>query len=189
MLGEEFQLPLDPGGFSPRACPRCRAEFKVRWGRRDSRALASALSGRLGHLNRGEAGPAVTVRRCPYCAAAAAAEAWWTRKQRRWFERRVEEFARELRWRRMRVPLETLRDNPHPTYVVVPPPRSTEPAPVPDGDDLVTVPLPCCGEEVRIDVGWAGPVWCHFCGYVHTRSATRDAWRELAQLRSWRVLP
>lgn len=189
MLGEEFQLPLDPGGYSPRECPRCGGEFKIRWGRRDARALAAALSSRLDHLNPLEAATEVPIRHCAYCAAAAAAQAWWTFEQRQWFEARVDELARELRWRRLRMPLETLSDNPRPTYVTLAPPRATEPIALLDDGDLVAVPLPCCGEMVKINDRWIGPVWCHFCGYVHARSATRDAWLELAQLRDWSALP
>ncbi len=189
MLGTEFQLPLDESGFSPRECPRCGGAFQVRWGRRDARALAATLSGRLDHLNRAEAGPEVTLRHCPYCAATAAADAWWTALQRHWFEARVQELTRELRWRRLRVPLETLAENPRPTYVPVPPEPRATPLPMPaDVDGLVGVPLPCCGEEVRISERWTGPVWCHYCGFVHARTATRDAWRELAQLREWTSL-
>lgn len=184
MLGEELRLPLDAAGYSRRACPRCEAEFKVRWTRRDAHALAAALAIRVDHLNGAEATPGLT-RHCPYCGATGPPELWWTLAQHRWLEARAADLRDELRWRTLRVPLDALRENPRPTYVPVVPRRRRSPTAADDPDELEPVPLPCCGEEVKVSRGWIGPVRCHFCGFVHARSAARDIGLELAALREW----
>jgi len=189
MLGDDFQLPLDAAGFSTRECALCQAEFKIRWSPRDAQALAAALAARLGHLNGGEAAAEGLVRHCPYCAAAAPPDAWWTKDQRRWFDEQARQLDDELRWRRLRLPLDTLAENPNPTYVTVAPRRAPPPELFADEDELITVPLPCCGEEIKVREGWIGPVRCHFCGFAHARHLSRDIGLELAQLRSWTALP
>ncbi len=187
VLGDDLQLPLDAAGYSRRACPHCKAEFKVRVSRRDARVLAAALVRRVVHLNASEARPGDVPRHCPYCGAGADAEAFWTEEHRAWFDREASSLERELRWRRLRAPLDRLAQNPRPTYVPVTP-RPRRPAPLRDDgqdQDLTGVPLPCCGEEVKVSDGWSGPVRCHFCGMVHTRAVSRDIGLELALLREW----
>jgi hypothetical protein len=186
MLGTEFQLPLDASGFSLRRCPRCDSAFKVRRTVRDAGVLASALAGRIHHLNGTEADAAPVTRHCPYCGTTAPAESWWTEGQRRWFGAQARSLAEEIRWRWLQLPFELLGQNPRPTYVTVPPNLALEAEPDEELEgELTTVPLPCCGEEIRVTEAWVAPVRCHFCGLVHARRAVRDAWVELAQLRSW----
>jgi len=243
VLGHDLQLPLDTAGYSRRACPHCKAGFKVRVSRRDARVVAAALARRVVHLNASEARPGDVPRHCPYCGARADAEAFWTEEHRAWLDREASSFERELRWRRLRAPLDHLAQtrlspssllavvvqrrvrgisglaalraaspqpggserrspqppqrgfgkgrnpiqNPRPTYVPVTP-RPRRPDPLRDDgqdQDLTGVPLPCCGEEVKVSDGWSGPVRCHFCGMVHTRAVSRDIGLELALLREW----
>jgi hypothetical protein len=182
---EPFELPADVAGFSRRECPRCHAHFKLRASRRDARALALALVARVDHLNGEGEAPRGVVRHCPYCGARADPDAWWTLEQRRWLEQQARRLAGELRWRRLRAPLERLGDNPHPTYIPVLPAAAAADVPRLDLDDLVAVPLPCCGEEVKVSDAWIGPIRCHFCGLVHARDVRRDIGNELAFLRDW----
>lgn len=182
---EVLVLPRDASGFSPRECSRCKARFQVRAGRRETSALASALADRVEHLNAVEAAPTALPRHCPYCGYQAEPEAWWTAEQRRFIEEHARELRAEVRWRRLRVPWEALQANPSPTYLpVTPRPRPTPP-PVPEGEEFVEVPLPCCGEAMKVRDAWVGPVRCHYCGYVHARDLERDIGLELALLRAW----
>lgn len=185
MLGSDLQLPVDTAGFSARECPRCHVPFKTRWSRRDERVLAAALVGRLHHLNAGEVDPDGSLRHCPYCGSTAAPALWWTAEQRQWLEAQARDLDQELRWRRLRFPLESLRENPSPTYVAVRPFPEPPPTLLPDEEEMVHVPLPCCGEECQVAEGWFGPVRCHYCGFVHARAAQRDIGLELAQLTTW----
>ena len=185
MLGTEFQLPLDASGFSLRRCPRCDCQFKVRRTRRDAGVLASALAGRIHHLNGTEADPTAGIRHCPYCGTTGPAESWWTEGQRRWFEAQARSLAEEIRWRWLQLPFELLKENPRPTYVTLPPNLAVEMEPEEADGDLTTLPLLCCGEEIQVTDSWVAPIRCHFCGFVHARHAVRDVWLELAQLRYW----
>ena len=182
---EELGLPVDAAGFSPRECPRCGAPFRARRSPRDARVIAAALARRIEHLNPDEAGSHPPARHCPYCGARASAEAWWTADQHAWFAVAARDLARELQWRRLITPLEHLGENPRPTYVVVAPRPAIRPAPRVGEDDLNAIPLPCCGEELKVSGDWTGPVRCHYCGFVHARGISRDAALELAQLRTW----
>jgi hypothetical protein len=185
VLGCDFQLPVDAAGFSPRECPRCRVGFKTRWSRRDAGVLAAALVGRLQHLNPAEADLGGSLRHCPYCGSTAPPAQWWTAELRQWFEAQARDLDQELRWRRLRVPLAGLGENPRPTHLTVPPRPDAPPIVRTDDEELVRVPLPCCGEECQVSDGWIGPVRCHFCGFVHARATQRDIGLELAQLTSW----
>src|SRR6266487_3807041 len=97
VLGHDLQLPLDTAGYSRRACPHCKAGFKVRVSRRDARVVAAALARRVVHLNASEARPGDVPRHCPYCGARADAEAFWTEEHRAWVDREASSFERELR--------------------------------------------------------------------------------------------
>jgi len=91
----------------------------------------------------------------------------------------------EVRWRRLRAPFERLGAKPRPTYVPVQPSERSTAAPRDLPDDLVPVPLPCCGEEEKVSRGWVGPVRCHYCGFVQARELGRDIGMEIALLREW----
>jgi hypothetical protein len=186
VVAEVLQPPLDTSGFARRECPACGAHFKVRWNRREERAVATSLTGRVEHLNPSEAAATAPERHCPYCGVRDGAEAWWTEGQLRWLDGEARALERELRWLRMRLPIERLGDNPRPTYVPLSPRRRHRgPSVLDDPDDLVPVPLPCCGEELKVSAAWPGPIRCPWCGFVHARAWRRDVARELATLRSW----
>jgi hypothetical protein len=180
---EELELPRDGAGYARRACPRCLAHFKVRVGRRDERVLAAAITRRADAIEAGLA-PA-SPRHCPYCGECDEAERFWTDEQLRWVDAHARRLADEVRWRRLRAPLERLAANPRPTYVLVFPPARPLPPPRDDPDDMTAIPLPCCGEEQKVSGGWIGPVRCHYCGCVHARDVARDIGMEIALLRKW----
>jgi hypothetical protein len=187
LRADEIRLPHDSAGYTRRACPRCRAHFKVRASLRDERVLAAAIARRACAA---EIGCASTLpRHCPYCGHAGDGEAFFTTEQLSWVEAQARRISDEVRWRRLRAPLDRLGQNPRPTYVPVErgedqlaPPRDLP-------DDLIVVPLPCCGEEEKVSGGWRGPVRCHYCGFVHARDLGRDIGMEIELLREWTKEP
>ncbi|HET9597163.1 MAG TPA: hypothetical protein VFP65_16365 [Anaeromyxobacteraceae bacterium] len=181
---DELRLLLDEEGLSRRACPRCGGHFGVRWTRREARLLAGALARRIDHLNAAEAddGP---PRHCPYCGLTASPQGWWLPDQLRWIDAQAGELRAEVRWRRMKAPLDRLAARPLPTYLPLAPGSREPPELAHAPPDLEVVPLPCCGEEIRVSPGWLGPVRCHLCGFIHARAAVRDIGLELALLRDW----
>jgi ribosomal protein S27AE len=181
---EHIALPVDSSGFTRRECPQCHANFKIRCTEEDARVLAAALSGRVAHLNVDENALPLVVRHCPYCGSTALPDAWWTEDQRRWIEEWSMALAEELRWRRLSAPLERLSDNPYPTYLPVRPDGPPELRH--DPDDLMAVPVPCCGTEQKIVEGWEGAIQCHRCGASYSIAALeRNIGEELNRLRDW----
>ncbi len=184
MVVTEMQLPADVVGFSLRICPRCSSEFKVRATHRDGLVLVSAFAEHVPTMNRAELDAGAVLRHCPYCGTTHPAQAWWTAAQRTWIEQQARSLGQEIRWRWMQLPFDLLGQNPRPTYVSVPPSAAPTSEPEEAGDELIAVPLPCCGEEIQVTDGWIAPVRCHYCGLVHARRIARDFGLELAQLRA-----
>jgi hypothetical protein len=115
-------------------------------------------------------------------------DAWWTEDQRRWLDEWSDALDEELRWRQLSVPLEQLSQNPYPTYVPVRPDGA--PALRPEPDDLVVVPVPCCGTEQKVVEGWEGAIQCHRCGASYSMSGgERNIGEELNRLREWAADP
>jgi hypothetical protein len=179
---DELRVPLDSEGFSRRECPRCGAHFKLRWSSQEASLLAAALTRRYPH---DEQPPACERRHCPYCAAAAAADEFFTDDVQRRLDLEASKVERAVRQRRLAVPAEWLAANPRATA-----PREGRDAPRlplrPDpDDDLLCVALPCCGDEQKVSEAWVGPIRCHRCGIAHLRAGPRDIGVELALLREW----
>lgn len=187
LLAETIELPHDCHGYTRRACPRCHAHFKLRLSRRDERVVAAAIAARAGaaELTAGHAPP----RHCPYCAEADEAEAFWTEEHLAWVEAQAQRLRNEVRWRRLRAPIEGRSRSERPTYLPLQPGGRPPALPRDPPDDLVAVPLPCCGEEEKVSCAWVGPVRCHYCGFVHARDLQRDIGLELALLRDWTEEP
>jgi hypothetical protein len=181
---DELWTPLDREGFSLRECPRCDARFKIRWSAREAAVVAASFARRVTEMDAGEAEPAPT-RHCPYCACEAPADAFLTSDVREQLDAQARRFEEEVRWRRLRLPLEWLGDNPRVTYVpVAPAPPSLLLRPD-HADDLLRIALPCCGAEQKVTDAWLGPIRCHRCGVAHLRAGPRDIGLELALLRQW----
>ena len=181
---DEVRLNLDRDGFSRRECPNCRAHFKVAWGAREEHVVAYALAARVEHLNASDADTHLR-RVCPYCATAAPADHFLTSDALQRIDAHARILENELRWRRMRAPLDMLAANPRPTYVAIAPAEEHVPRPRADWDDLTRVLLPCCGEEQKVSDAWVGPIRCHHCGTAHLRAGPRDVGLELALLKNW----
>jgi hypothetical protein len=187
LTADEIRLPHDAAGYARRSCPRCRAHFKVRLSRRDEHVLASAIA-RRAHAVESSCLP-TPPRHCPYCGEEGAAEEFWTEEQLSWADAQARRLAREVRWRTLAAPLQRLGHNPRPTYIPVDPGERPPLAPRDPPDDLVAVPLPCCGEEQKVSGAWVGPVRCHYCGFIHARDLGRDIGMEIALLRAWAADP
>ena len=184
MREDAIEVPHDAMGYARRACPRCGAHFKVLASRRDEEVLAVALARRVQAI---EACLAATPpRHCPYCGESDEAERFWTHEQLRWVDAHARRLAVEVRWRLLRTPLDRLAANPRPTYVPLHPGDRLPAMPPEIPDDMIAIPLPCCGEEQKVNAAWLGPVRCHYCGLVHARQMTRDIGMEMAQLRACR---
>jgi hypothetical protein len=157
----------------------------VPWGEREERVIAAALAARVHHLNASEAESGEVERFCPYCGAHAPAGHFLTSDALLRIDIHARNLQSELRWRTLKVPLELLAANPHPTYMAVAPAELRLPRLRADWDDLARVLLPCCGEEQKVSDTWVGPIRCHHCGTAHLRSGPRDFGLEMALLRQW----
>lgn len=180
---EELRVPLDGDGFSRRECPRCRAHFKLRWSAREAAVLAGGMARRVNRLVAVDGGE-LPRRHCPYCAAIAAADDFFTPAVQRHLDAEAERLDAEVRVHRFRLPPEWLGENPRAARgpIASSPPHALEPD---HGDDLVRIALPCCNEEHKVSDAWLGPIRCHLCGVAHLRAGPRDIGLELALLKQW----
>jgi hypothetical protein len=181
---DELQLPLDAEGFSRRECPRCHAEFKLRWSAREPAVLACAMARRV-TMNSGELEPQ-PARVCPYCASSAAADRFLTPEIQRHLDGEARQLDEEVRRRRVRLPPEWLSENPRvsskdPALTA----RPREPLRRDPDGELCRIDLPCCGVEQKVSGAWVGPIRCHLCGIAHLRAGPRDIGLELALLKEW----
>jgi hypothetical protein len=178
----ELRLPLDAAGFARRECPRCRAHFKVQWTEREAAILAAALARRVAH-----AGPAAEgggPRFCPYCAAEAPAEEFYTQAAKARVDAEARQLDAELRWRRLHV-AERWGASGRATPPPIPEPDPGAHAALEVADDLLRIQLPCCGLDQKVTDAWLGPIRCHLCGTAHLRAGPRDIGLEMALLRQW----
>lgn len=138
----QMTVPLDSDGYLRRACPACRREFK--WLPQDG----------------GEPAPAGGYY-CPYCAARADPDSWWTGNQIRLAEAHATNMAQEeldKAFRGMRRNSGPIRVDYKPG-VRTPIPHLTEP------DDMVISTPPCHpGEPIKINEAWDQVIHCLVCG-------------------------
>lgn len=186
---EELRLPLDAEGFSRRECPRCGAQFDVRWSAREAAVLACAMARRVA-VDADEAGTP-PIRFCPYCASSAPADRFFTSDVQRLLDAAARQLEDEVRWHRLQSPPAFTGEREHlgPSTIARGPtawPDSTGAAGTPGSDDeLLRIALPCCGEDQRVSGAWLGPIRCHLCGIAHLSAGPRDFGLELALLKQW----
>jgi hypothetical protein len=157
-----LSLPRDSAGFVRRQCPHCGRQFKTRPFPADGLAVQRYLSQTLPHENLHEVDGAAGIHSCLYCGKAAAPEEWLTDEHRGFLDRIAGTFAQEVRYEQLSYPVRTLRENPRPTFVLVPP-ESRRTALPPEIDDLELVPLVCCAEEAKVEPGRVA-TYCPRCG-------------------------
>lgn len=145
----QMTVPLDSDGYLRRACPTCRREFK--WLPQDD----------------GEPAPAGGYY-CPYCAAQADPDSWWTGDQIRLAEAHATNLAQEeldKAFRGMRRSSGPIRMDYTPG-ARTPIPRLTEP------DDMVITVSTCHpGEPVKVEETWMRPIRCLACGAEYRRAS------------------
>jgi hypothetical protein len=103
---------------------------------------------------------------CLYCGHRAAADEWLTREQQDYLEALARAWANHVRYEQLAYVNRTLALNPRPTFVAVAPealpgPMTSEP------DDLRSLLLVCCGEEVKALWDWDEAMHCPRCGAHH----------------------
>lgn len=184
---EELRLPLDAEGFSRRECPRCGAQFDVRWSAREAAVLACAMARRVA-VDADEAGPPPN-RFCPYCASSAPADRFFTPDVQHLLDAEARRLEDEVRWHRLRAPRawtgEHLDPSPIARGLAARPGSPGSPGSASSEDELHRIALPCCGEDQRVSGAWLGPIRCHLCGIAHLRAGPRDFGLELALLKQW----
>jgi hypothetical protein len=169
----DLQLVRDPRGFVRRACPSCGRHFKVRGGGGEDALVHSAITGAVPHANAGELPPAAH-RACPYCGHTALADAFLTPIQRGWVEKWSKSLASEVRVTQLRQLAQRLDDNPYLTFVVVPPTAPPDRLPA-EPDDMRTVAVWCCDDEVKLKRTWREPFYCPQCRTRHAPVGGRQA--------------
>jgi hypothetical protein len=160
-------LPQDVSGFVRRECPDCRRTFKTRPSPEDGLALHERLAE---NGSRSDLPPTrVSPRRsCPYCGATAPENAWLTLEHRSYVEELAEALSSEVNHRQLSIIAETMVSSAGPTFVAMAPLPEPEPLRR-EPDDLQTLYLVCCDEEVKVHPGWRKRVFCFRCGAEHDR--------------------
>ncbi len=170
---EPLELCLDRHGFLRRQCPGCHRAFMLRAGALDGLLLYRKLSALVAHGNGDEASAPLSMRHCPYCRARADDSAWFTTSQLEWLERRAKELASELHLQALtgfaiapsaggfRAPVGTGR-------------RSENRAPEEPLEEMKTIPLLCCNEELKVALGWSGALSCYYCGTEYETGSVPD---------------
>lgn len=120
---------------------------------------------------------------CVYCGYAAPSDEWCTPQQRAWMEKVATVLEKEIRWEQMSYPWRTLRDNPQPTFVAVPPPDRL-PEMRAESDDMQRTSFFCCVEDVKVDASWAQSLYCPRCGSEHQRGEKKQVAMSLAVERA-----
>lgn len=166
LFEEQLKLPLDRRGFLRRECETCHRQFKLRWREHDAVLVMRRLGAELPHVNADEVETSAARRVCPYCAARASADAFWTEEQRLFLSRKAASLGEEIRFEQLRHVERTIGQNPNLTFLPVPPQPGklgvrAEP------DDMRVVPMVCCGEDVKVRDTWSGAVHCPFCAAEH----------------------
>lgn len=152
----DVALATDSSGFVRRACPVCGRHFKVS-AVGESSLLLSAFTGSITHAN----GAEVRVpghRRCAYCGHQAAAEAFLTGPQRRWLEQCAHRLDVEVQVVRMRAL------DPHSALSIQDLPADGDEARPVEPDDMLQMPLFCCGEQLKLKADWVDEYFCPHCG-------------------------
>lgn len=163
---ERIGLPEDALGFVRRECPKCRRQFKSKGGPTDGALLLRYLGRHLLFENPHEIARDDAVGFCVYCGHAAPSDAWCTPQQRAWLEKVASALGSEIRFERLAFAWRTLRDNPSPTFLAVPP-ADRLPEMRTEDDDMRRLSFFCCAEEVKVEAHWAGALHCHRCGAEH----------------------
>ncbi|MGA9526135.1 MAG: hypothetical protein WBV82_32045 [Myxococcaceae bacterium] len=166
MKADRVGLPSDGLGFVRRECPHCHRQFKVRNGPNDGGTVHRQLNRYLLLANHEELHRGQEELYCVYCGRAALSDDWCTPQQRAWIEKLADVLAKEIRFEQLAWPSRTLRDNPAPTYVPVPP-SDRLPEMRREPDDMRRASFICCVEEVKVESHWTQPVYCPSCGAEH----------------------
>ena len=141
-----ISIPVDDDGFLRRECPNCELEFKWR----------PTPEG-----EKGEPMPDAGYA-CPYCAARAKSDRWWTKAQA--------EYVGALAMSEIVGPeLEGLERDADPDALIsfeIRVDKPERPAPLgPEPSDMKRVDFECHpGEPIKIDSDWQSEVHCIICG-------------------------
>jgi hypothetical protein len=165
-------LPQDSQGYVRRECPHCRRQFKTRTGPSDGAIVQRYLGRHLRFQNPHEIVRDDAVFHCVYCGAKARADEWCTPHQRIWLEKVANALGQEIRFEQLAFAHRTLRDNPSPTFVALPP-RGRLPQMRAESDDMLRASFFCCVEDAKVDVQWLKPLFCPGCGSEHQTAPAR----------------
>jgi uncharacterized C2H2 Zn-finger protein len=162
-----LELPRDTAGFTRRECPECQRPFKTRPGPYDARAVLHKLQVFFAFENAHEGQEGLPEWRCPYCGHQAQADAFLTPAQQTHLESVSRAWVNHVRYEQMAHVYRTLAHNPRPTFVAVAP--EAMPGPMdPEPDELLrTLPMLCCGEDVKVLWEWDQALYCPRCGARH----------------------
>ncbi len=160
------RLPEDADGFVRRECPACDRTFKTRPLPSDAFAVHAFLCNQHSQANEEELHAEVGPLTCLYCGHSAPAHVWLTEDQQEFLRDLAEQLGALVRYEQLAFVERTLRQNPRPTYVPVPPhPLITEMEAEPD--DGAATALVCCGAEVKGALKGRDGAFCPACGIAH----------------------
>jgi uncharacterized Zn-finger protein len=153
-----ISLPTDNEGFLRRECPYCKRQFKL-----IIQSTDEEVSG-----DSGSEGDEKDIY-CPYCGQSADRNSFWTEEQVR--------FMRETATQKVVAPMvdefgDKLEKMSRKTdFIKFKAERTQTKRPVisPEPDDMIRMRPPCCGEDVKIEEDWEGPIHCVICGRKQDR--------------------
>lgn len=162
----EVALPRDEAGFVRRQCQSCQRIFKTRPSEYDARILQRRLSSLFPFENADESYEPVPHWRCLYCGHRADADEWLTHEHVSYLEGVARAMANHVRYEQLAHVSRTLAQNPRPTFIAVAPEPLPEPLPS-EPEDLRTILMVCCGEDVKAQWDWDTAMYCPRCGAHH----------------------
>ncbi|MDY7233239.1 hypothetical protein [Hyalangium rubrum] len=162
----EVALPKDATGFIRRQCPGCHRIFKTLPNRFDARVLQRRLVSLFPFENADEGYEEVPHWHCLYCGHHAEADEWLAPEHVSYLESLSRAWANHVRYEQLAYVSRTLSYNPRPTFIAVAPEALPEPLPA-EPEDLRVIPMVCCGEDVKAEWDWDGPMYCPRCGAHH----------------------
>jgi hypothetical protein len=170
---EWIGLPSDSQGFVRRECPHCFREFKTRGGPADGATVQRYLGRHLPFHNHHEIlGDDVTFH-CVYCGRPARSDDWCTSRQRAWLAKVATALQEEIRFERLAFAYRTIRENPSPSFLPIPPARAL-PESHSEPDDMRRAAFFCCAEDVKVESHWRQPVFCPRCGAEHSHGRAKQ---------------
>ncbi len=154
IIQKGVMIPLDDDGYLRRECPYCCREFKILKGDFESLDVEKEYF-------------------CPYCGETATPRIWLTKAQKDLFEKVVNNVAVDIINEKFISFLKGLDDPSKGIRVKADELERSNELINPEINDMKIVELPCCHKSLKLDENWSSPIYCYYCGFVHSDLDTK----------------